>query len=93
MRKLINTETEPRKSVAYKTNCVPDNISIDLYNVNSFDAHLFIKELGKMFVKDLILQSLQKTRRITLSLMSRPTSTWLFNKDDKKVRKIFFLYF
>ena len=38
------------------------------------------------------MESLQKTRRIRLSLMSRPTSTWLLNKDDKKVRKIFFVF-
>ena len=53
---------------------IPDHISIVFHNLSGYDVHLLIKELGKKFNK--ILESLQKTRRNTLALMLKLTSSW-----------------
>ena len=60
-------------NVKYK---IPDHILIVFHKLNGYDAHLFIKELGRKFNKA-ISESLQKARRNTLVLMLKLTLSWL----------------
>ena len=53
-----------------------DHIPIVFHNLSGYDAHLFIKELGRRF-KKMILGSLQRTRRNISVLMLKLTSSWL----------------
>ena len=54
---------------------IPDHIPIVFHNLN-YDAHLFIKELGKRFKKT-ILRSLQKEKRNASVLMLKLTLSCL----------------
>ena len=54
---------------------IPDHIPIVFHNLNGYDAHLFIKELGRKLTKT-VLELLQKARRNTLVLMLKLTLGW-----------------
>ena len=53
---------------------IPDHIPIVFHNLSGYDAHLFIKELGRKFNK--VLESLQETRKNTSVLMLKLTLSW-----------------
>ena len=55
--------------------CIPDHIPIVFHNLSGYDAHLFIKKLGRRFNKNDI-GSLQKTRRNTSVLMLKLRLSW-----------------
>ena len=67
-----------------------DHNPIVFHNLSGYDAHLFIKELGRRLTKT-ILGSLHKTRRNTSALMLKLTLSWLGQgiKMVKKCMKIF----
>ena len=55
---------------------IPGHIPIVFHNVSGYDAHLFIKELGKKFNKNDI-GVIAENRRYTLVLRLKLTSSWL----------------
>ena len=71
---------------------IPGHIPIVFHSLSGYDAHLFIKELGRGLIKR-ILGSFQRARRNTSVLMLISTSIWLVLsiKTVQKCVKIFSL--
>ena len=55
---------------------IPDHISIVFHNLSGYDAHLFIKELGRKFNKNDI-GVIAENKENALVLMLKLTSSWL----------------
>ena len=58
------------------------------YNLSGYDSHLFIKELGKKFNKDVTgVIAENKEKYISFNVKINVKLAGLSNKDGKKVRK------
>ena len=67
---------------------IPDHIPIVFHNLSGYDAHLFIKKLGKKFKKDdigVIAENKEKYISFNVEINVRLAGAW--NKDSKEVRK------
>ena len=67
---------------------IPDNIPIVFHNLSGYDAHLFIKELGKRFNKnDVGVIAESKYKYISFNVKINVKLAWVRNKDGKEVHK------
>ena len=78
---------------AARNNCnlkyrIPDHIPIVFHNLSGYEAHLFIKELGKKFNKDDIgVIAENKEKYISFNVKINVKLAGVSNKDRKEVRK------
>ena len=67
---------------------IPDHIPIVFHNLSVYDAHLFIKELGKKFNRDDIgVIAENKDKYISFNVKINVKLAGVCNKDGKEVRK------
>ena len=69
---------------------IQDHIPIVFYNLSGYDAHLFIKELGRKFNKDDIgVIAENKEKYISFNVKINVRSAGVKDKDGREVYKIF----
>ena len=67
---------------------IPDHIPIVFHNLSGYDAHLFIKELGKKFNKDDIgVIAKNKEKYISFNVKINVKLAGVRDKDGKEVHK------
>ena len=67
---------------------IPDHIPIVFHNLSGYDAHLFIKELGKKFNKnDIGVMAENKEKYISFNVKINVKLAGVSNEDGKEVRK------
>ena len=67
---------------------IPDHIPIVFHNLSGYDAHLFIKELGKKFSKnDIGVTAKNKEKYISFNAKINVKLAGVSNEDGKQVRK------
>ena len=67
---------------------IPDHIPIVFHNLSEYDAHLFIKELGKRFNKnDIWVIAENKEKYISFNVKINFKLAWVRNEDGKEVCK------
>ena len=68
---------------------IPDHMSIVFHNLSGYEAHLFIKELGKRFNKSNMIIGENKEKYISLNVKINVKFAGVSNKDVQKCIKIF----
>ena len=67
---------------------IPDHIPIEFHNLSGYDAHLFIKKLGKRFNKnDIGVIAENKEKYISFNVKINVKLAGVTNKDGKEVHK------
>ena len=67
---------------------IPDHIPIVFHNLSGYDAHLFIKELGRKFNKnDIGVIAENKEKYISFNVKINVKLAGVRDKDDKEVHK------
>ena len=66
---------------------IPDHIPIVFHNLSGYDAHLFIKELGKRFKNDIGIISENKEKYISFVVKINTRLTGVRDEDGKEVHK------
>ena len=67
---------------------IPDHIPIVFHNLSGYDAHLFIKELGKTFNKNHIgVIAEDKEKHISFNVKINVKLAGVRDKDGKEVQK------
>ena len=67
---------------------IPDHIPIVFHNLNGYDTHLFIKELGKRFnKKDIGVLTENKEKYVSFNIEINVKLAGVSNKDDREVCK------
>ena len=82
----VYIEEQPHNNCNLKYR-IPDHIPIVFHNLSGYDAHLFIKELGKRFKNDIGIISENKEIYISFVVKINTRLTGVRDEDGKEVHK------